>query len=106
MYESHRFCGVKGYSDIEHPLRIQDVLDVCHYQHWRNGSFLTVRPIYFHFYCESIVTQYPSLIPETKGRSLEEMDIIFGSISAEQRQADIDKRERGIKSLSILENKI
>ncbi|KAF8183657.1 general substrate transporter [Pholiota molesta] len=34
------------------------------------------------------------LIPETKGRSLEEMDIIFGSISAEQRQADIDKRER------------
>jgi len=34
------------------------------------------------------------LIPETKGRSLEEMDIIFGTISKEQRQADIDKRER------------
>jgi len=34
------------------------------------------------------------LIPETKGRSLEEMDVIFGSISAEQRQADIDKLER------------
>ncbi|KAF8068086.1 general substrate transporter [Lyophyllum atratum] len=32
------------------------------------------------------------LIPETKGRSLEEMDVIFGSISAEQRQADIDKQ--------------
>ncbi|KAF8982013.1 general substrate transporter [Cyathus striatus] len=34
------------------------------------------------------------LIPETKGRSLEEMDVIFGSITAEQRQADINKRER------------
>ncbi|KAF8815659.1 general substrate transporter [Phlegmacium glaucopus] len=34
------------------------------------------------------------LIPETKGRSLEEMDIVFGSISAEQRRADIDKRQR------------
>jgi len=34
------------------------------------------------------------LIPETQGRSLEEMDIIFGSISAEQRQDDIDKRQR------------
>lgn len=35
------------------------------------------------------------LIPETKGRSLEEMDIIFGSVSAEQRKADIEKEERG-----------
>jgi len=34
------------------------------------------------------------LIPETKGRSLEEMDVIFGSISAEQRRLDIDKRQR------------
>jgi len=34
------------------------------------------------------------LIPETKGRSLEEMDIIFGSISAEQRQDNIDKRQK------------
>ncbi|KAG6881695.1 hypothetical protein C0992_000394, partial [Termitomyces sp. T32_za158] len=34
------------------------------------------------------------LIPETKGRSLEEMDIIFGAISAAQRQADIEKQTR------------
>jgi sugar porter (SP) family MFS transporter len=31
------------------------------------------------------------LIPETKGRSLEEMDIIFGSISAEERAANINR---------------
>ena len=31
------------------------------------------------------------IIPETKGRSLEEMDIIFGAISAETRQHDIEK---------------
>jgi hypothetical protein len=34
------------------------------------------------------------LIPETKGRSLEDMDVIFGSISAEERQADIKKHEK------------
>jgi len=34
------------------------------------------------------------LIPETKGRSLEEMDIIFGSVKADQRQADIAAQER------------
>ncbi|KAH8091809.1 general substrate transporter [Cristinia sonorae] len=34
------------------------------------------------------------LIPETKGRSLEEMDIIFGSVQAENRQAQIEKQER------------
>ena len=36
-----------------------------------------------------------SLIPETTGRSLEEMDIIFGSITAEQRHAHIEEFERG-----------
>ena len=35
------------------------------------------------------------LIPETKGRSLEEMDIIFGAVSADKRQADIVRQERG-----------
>jgi len=40
------------------------------------------------------------LIPETKGRSLEEMDIIFGSISSEKRQADIEKREREFHHVS------
>ncbi|KAG1824770.1 general substrate transporter [Suillus subaureus] len=31
------------------------------------------------------------LLPETKGRSLEEMDIIFGSVSAEAREAFIER---------------
>ncbi|THH20661.1 hypothetical protein EUX98_g8545 [Antrodiella citrinella] len=34
------------------------------------------------------------LIPETKGRSLEEMDIIFGTVAASDREADIAKQER------------
>lgn len=38
---------------------------------------------------------FGSLIPETKGRSLEDMDIIFGSVSAEQRQKNIEERENG-----------
>lgn len=34
------------------------------------------------------------ILPETKGRSLEEMDIIFGAADAATRQADIAKNER------------
>ncbi len=35
------------------------------------------------------------LIPETKGLSLEEMDILFGSVTAESRQAKIVHQEEG-----------
>ena len=41
-----------------------------------------------------------SLIPETKGRSLEEMDVIFGSVQADKRQADIAAQERGTFAVS------
>ncbi|KAG7091695.1 hypothetical protein E1B28_010716 [Marasmius oreades] len=34
------------------------------------------------------------LIPETKGRSLEDMDIIFGAVSAEDRHASIEKAQK------------
>jgi len=36
------------------------------------------------------------LIPETKGRSLEDMDIIFGSVTQEKRTEDIAKRQRAL----------
>jgi len=32
-------------------------------------------------------------IPETKGRSLEEMDVIFGSVSKEKRAEDIARAQ-------------
>ena len=38
------------------------------------------------------------LIPETKGKSLEEMDIIFGAIAQDERQAYIDQRQKGMLS--------
>lgn len=34
-----------------------------------------------------------SMIPETKGRSLEDMDVIFGSVSLEERNRHIDQQE-------------
>ena len=34
------------------------------------------------------------LIPETKGKSLEEMDILFGAVSQDERQAYIDRRQK------------
>ncbi|KAH8091808.1 general substrate transporter [Cristinia sonorae] len=37
------------------------------------------------------------LIPETKGRSLEEMDIIFGTVQQGQREADIAKEEKAFR---------
>lgn len=46
------------------------------------------------------MTVFSLFIPETKGLSLEEMDIIFGSISAEQRRADIDKRQKELNRVS------
>ena len=36
------------------------------------------------------------LIPETKGRSLEEMDIIFGAVKEDKRMKDIAAQERGM----------
>lgn len=35
------------------------------------------------------------MIPETKGRSLEEMDIVFGAVSADSRAANIAQHEHG-----------
>lgn len=35
-------------------------------------------------------------LPETKGRSLEEMDVIFGAADAATRRADIEKNERDL----------
>ncbi|KAJ8507724.1 hypothetical protein ONZ45_g9933 [Pleurotus djamor] len=44
-----------------------------------------------------LLATFAILIPETKGRSLEDMDVIFGSITAEQRQEDIKQRERAME---------
>jgi hypothetical protein len=35
-------------------------------------------------------------IPETKGRSLEEMDIIFGAVSREKREQDVIRAQQGM----------
>ncbi|KAJ6631874.1 general substrate transporter [Mycena sp. CBHHK59/15] len=51
--------------------------------------------IFFMFATINIgaMATFSLLIPETKGRSLEEMDIIFGSTTQEQRTANIAARE-------------
>lgn len=36
------------------------------------------------------------IIPETKGLSLEEMDVVFGVVSSEAREAFIRKEERAL----------
>ena len=39
---------------------------------------------------------HDSLLPETKGRSLEEMDVIFGAVDANTRRAEIEAEERAM----------
>jgi hypothetical protein len=39
---------------------------------------------------------FPLLIPETKGRSPKEMDVIFGATTKEAREEHIGERERGL----------
>lgn len=91
-----RLCRLKSHTRYDHRPRIQNLLHVWNREHCRNGSLRSV--------CTLSLRNclYPgaylflvSLIPETKGRSLEDMDIIFGSVSAEQRQKNIEERENG-----------
>ncbi len=49
-------------------------------------------------------SSFVRLIPETKGRSLEEMDIIFGAVNAEERRAYIEAQEKGLPPASVVVN--
>lgn len=83
-----------------------------------DGSCLSPSPpsissVWVHSLCKCILVAFRRtlliigllasrrLIPETKGRSLEEMDIIFGTVSAEERQKHIDKQQRGKRFLAF-----
>ncbi|KAL4066643.1 general substrate transporter [Scleroderma citrinum] len=44
------------------------------------------------------IAVFAIFLPETKGRSLEEMDIIFGAVSYEAREAFIEIQERELKN--------
>ncbi|KAJ3864834.1 hypothetical protein EV359DRAFT_63665 [Lentinula novae-zelandiae] len=58
---------------------------VCFYSMGWDGMFATVN-------IDAMGT-FSLIIPDTKGRSLEEMDIIFGSVSAEKQSANVAKFE-------------
>ena len=89
-----RLCPLEGHADAGHRPRVQDLPHVRDDQHRRHGRLQPVRrpaaPLCVvcadHVRCR--------LIPETKGRSLEEMDIIFGAVQADKRRADIENEER------------
>jgi hypothetical protein len=68
-------------------------------------SFVTPRmvahlgwKIFIMFATVNIGAMFPFalLIPETKGRSLEEMDVIFGTVSAAEHEARVRESERNI----------
>lgn len=44
------------------------------------------------------------IIPETKGRSLEEMDVIFGTVSAETRQQGIERQHVALGGTGVEDN--
>lgn len=41
-----------------------------------------------------VMATYAFFLPETRGLSLEEMDVIFGAVTAEQRARDLEAKER------------
>jgi len=94
-----RFRRFEGFPYHSNRLGVQDVLDVCYCEYRWNGDVFAVRSSLSAFLLHlthSPNLRFYSVVPETKGRSLEEMDVIFGSISQEQRQADINKQEKGL----------
>jgi len=42
------------------------------------------------------IAVFAYMLPETAGKSLEEMDVMFGAVSAEDRKKDIAKAERAL----------
>lgn len=46
--------------------------------------------IMFGVFCTAMGIFVTIFVKETKGRTLEEMDLIFGSITEEQRRADVE----------------
>ncbi|KAG9312420.1 general substrate transporter [Chiua virens] len=45
------------------------------------------------------------MIPETRGRSLEEMDIVFGAVSEEAREVFIQRQERALEGSDVLSSR-
>lgn len=41
------------------------------------------------------------LIPETKNKSLEEMDVMFGAVTKERRTVDVSRAQHGTLSSSV-----
>jgi hypothetical protein len=87
-----RFRCVKGDTDHSYEARLQDVLDVRVSEHRGDGTVCSVVwPLRF---TNVRLYRFDSLIPETKGRSLEEMDIIFGAINPDDRAANLSRRRQ------------
>ena len=97
-----RLCRFKSDANHSHKTRLQDVPHVCSPKHWGDGSVLAVRPTFFSCSVPGFFTRLNSILPETKGRSLEEMDIIFGAVSVEARAENIARQGQGACCPSLL----
>lgn len=98
MLKPVRLRHLQGHPAAAHGPAMEDLHDVRHDQYRRHGHLLRVR-----CFSSALRPRFPDighrLIPETKGRSLEEMDLIFGSISAEERSTNIRRMqaEQGVE---------
>jgi len=92
-------CCVKGDTRHSNQAPLQDVFDVRIPEHWGDGTVRPVCPITLRLLLFYIL--FHRLIPETKGRTLEEMDIIFGTINAEDRAKNIARQEHEISNAGI-----
>ena len=92
---ARRFRRREGDANARDRPWVQTIPHVRDDQHRRHGRLFPVRELRG---CRTYTTTHSTttrLIPETKGRSLEEMDIIFGAVQEDKRKADIAVQERG-----------
>lgn len=97
---SARFRRRQGDADDRDQPGVQVVHAIWHDQHWRHGRLFSVRWHPITVRCGSADESFRSVIPETKGRSLEEMDIIFGAVSLKAREALIEREERVLNDIN------
>lgn len=86
-----RLCIIKGDPTDGDQFGVQAFFDVCDGECGCYGGVFFVRSFRFCNANDLCVR----LIPETMGRSLEEMDIIFGAVTAEERQKYIEAEAKG-----------
>ena len=94
-----RLCRIQGDPNDRSEPGLQAVYAFCHDQRGGYGRLFRVRVRCVCLCAVRTLTRRRvcrSMLPETKGLSLEAMDVLFGAVSSELREAFIQREERAL----------